>query len=203
MQNGVVAEKMKEAGIDNQTSFGLSIAQIRMIALDYNKDQNLAFFLLRKSLRESKLLSLHLFDANIISYDLGTEIVNELNTIELAEQASRLLLSKVPDAETIMLYACNSDSEFAKMTGFLLLAQLSLSTKHEFENEPDLFALIEQNAIGATTLVMRSISYALRKFSTRNQVLKSKGIQLMDRLRNSDNYPSRWIAEEASLELDG
>ncbi len=199
-QNGEVVDIMKQAGIDKEASYGLSVRDIKKLATTFSSSNQLAFYLLDKPLREARLLALYLFNPKKLDTASARRIGKQINTVEMAEQTARIVLPEIPDSEQIMHSFCQSSNDFEKMTGFLLLAQLSLL--HEFENEDKIFELIEKAAVNATSLTMRSISMAIRKFYSRNEKSRLNGIQLISSLRLSESYTVKWIAEESSIELD-
>lgn len=199
-QNGEIVDIMKQASIDKEASYGLSVRDIKKLATTFSSSNQLAFYLLDKPLREARLLALYLFNPKKLDTASARRIGKQINTVEMAEQTARIVLPEIPDSEQIMHSFCQSSNDFEKMTGFLLLAQLSLL--HEFENEDKIFELIEKAAVNATSLTMRSISMAIRKFYSRNEKSRLNGIQLISSLRLSESYPVKWIAEESSIELD-
>ncbi len=199
-QNGEIVDIMKQASIDKEASYGLSVRDIKKLATTFSSSNQLAFYLLDKPLREARLLALYLFNPKKLDTASARRIGKQINTVEMAEQTARIVLPEIPDSEQIMHSFCQSSNDFEKMTGFLLLAQLSLL--HEFENEDKVFELIEKAAVNATSLTMRSISMAIRKFYSRNEKSRLNGIQLISSLRLSESYPVKWIAEESSIELD-
>jgi hypothetical protein len=94
MQNGDVADGMKRMGINYRINFGVSIPELLQLAGQYESDNELAFYMLNKPIRETKILSSLLFDIDKLSEENLLEISRKIEYFELIEQFSKNLFSK-------------------------------------------------------------------------------------------------------------
>jgi len=94
LQNGDISTAMANMGIKYKLNYGVSIPQLQQLAKDYSKDNDLAFLLFNKDIREAKVISSMLFDTELL---LSVELINiseGIDNIELIEQFSRNIFSK-------------------------------------------------------------------------------------------------------------
>ncbi len=93
MQNGDVSDGMKRMGINYRINFGVSIPELLQLAQNYDSDNKLAFYMLNKEIRETKILSSLLFDIDNLSEDELWQISQKIEYFELVEQFSKNLFS--------------------------------------------------------------------------------------------------------------
>ena len=102
MQNGDVADGMKRMGINYRINFGVSIPELLQLAQRYDKDNELAHYMLNKEIRETKILSSLLFDINNMSEDEILLISKKIESFELVEQFSKNMFSKAGNLPSIL-----------------------------------------------------------------------------------------------------
>lgn len=128
--NGVVSTSMREKGIKYKLNFGVPLLEIRQIARQHTPNAALAAALWKEDIREFKILATFLQPPSACSLEQAQQWVREIPYLEIAEQASRNLFSKLPQAEILMerLWA-DTEDEYARTVAFLIAVQ-RLADKH-------------------------------------------------------------------------
>lgn len=102
-RNGIIADSLRKVGYDHEIIFGLQIPDISNIARKHNPSKPLAFQLFNDSkVRESRLLSFHLFPKDEMTKEEIEGIMRNLKTREEAEILSFRLLRFLPFASEIL-----------------------------------------------------------------------------------------------------
>ena len=203
LQNGPVADSLVQLGGAFCLNFGLSVDQIKGLSLPYKKNNPFAWYLWDKDVREAKLIALMIFDINKLSRKETDNMVYSFYGPEMVEQAVINLLVNRHDALTLIEDYCQNESEFVKMTGYSLMARLSIKqpgiTNEEFE---DFLRFIENDSRCESMNIKRAISFALRKLGMTNKENKRQVLLFCHNLEKIENNNSRWIAFDTLLELE-
>ncbi len=96
MQNGDVAKILHKLGLAYRLNYGVSIPQLRQLISEFEPNNQLAFLLWEKDIRETKILASHLFDVSELSHEMALMIATKINNQELIEQYSRNLFCRTP-----------------------------------------------------------------------------------------------------------
>lgn len=107
MQNGDISSTMERMGIHYGTNYGVPIPQLQQLAKEYDCNNALAFYLFDQPIREAKILSSMLFDIKNIKAIQLVLLSERLNNIELIEQFSRNIFSKLEDLNGILAILIN------------------------------------------------------------------------------------------------
>lgn len=122
--NGVVSTSMREKGIRYKLNFGVPILEIRQIARQHTPDAALASALWKEDIREFKILATFLQPPSACSLEQAQQWVREIPYLEIAEQASRNLFSKLPQADRLIeRLLANTEDEYARTVAFLMAVQ--------------------------------------------------------------------------------
>ncbi len=97
MQNGDVSRLLQKMGLSYRLNYGVSIPHLRQIGSEYIPDNELAFLLWKRDIREAKIISSMLFEVEKLTDGQVLEIASQLNNQELIEQFSKNMLSHVPN----------------------------------------------------------------------------------------------------------
>lgn len=123
--NGVIATSMREKGMKYKLNFGVPIPEIREIAKLHTPDSDLAAALWKEDIREFKIIATLLQPADAFSLEQALQWVQEIPYPEIAEQASRNLFSRIPDAQKLINRLLSEEnSRYARMVAFLVGARL-------------------------------------------------------------------------------
>ena len=83
--NGIVSTSMREKGMDYRINFGLTLSLIRNIAESYTPNAELAQYLWKEQIRESKMLATWLYPANEMNPDKAQQWAEEIPYPEIAD----------------------------------------------------------------------------------------------------------------------
>lgn len=122
--NGVVAQSMREKGLDYKMNFGVELPRLREIALPYGKDHDLAQTLWKEEVRESKILAGMVQPVGSFFPEIADIWVESIRYPEIAELTCMNLFQYLPYASSKAFEWMAHESEYIEMCGFLLAARL-------------------------------------------------------------------------------
>ncbi|HLP04494.1 MAG TPA: DNA alkylation repair protein [Paludibacter sp.] len=122
--NGVVYEMMTQNGIVYKKNFGVPIPRIKEIAKGYEPNHDLAQRLWSLKIRETMIMATLLEPADKFTPELAHIWAADLNQVEIVEQATMNLLSKLSFANELVLEWIGAENRWAKVAGFLLAARI-------------------------------------------------------------------------------
>lgn len=123
--NGVIANSMRQKGMNYKLIFGVPWPEIKQIAALHTPDANLARVLWQEDVREMKILATLLFPPEALTHDEARRWVSEIPYPEIAEQMANNLLPWVQEADALAVSLLSDvKSPFSRPVGFLLFAQL-------------------------------------------------------------------------------
>lgn len=102
LQNGDVSKLLQKMGINYRLNYGVSIPHLRQIGSDYKPNNTLAFLLWKRDIREAKIISSMLFEADKLSWEQIIDITSQLKNQELIEQFSKNLLAHSPELPLLL-----------------------------------------------------------------------------------------------------
>ncbi len=102
LQNGDVSRSMQKMGIIYNINYGVSIPQLRQLAINYEADNELAGHLLNLNIREAKILASMLYNVDQLSVIDLMVIGENIDNIELVEQFSRNVFARHPKLYAIL-----------------------------------------------------------------------------------------------------
>ena len=95
-----------------------------------------------------------------------------------------------------------SDEEFVKRAGFVLMACLAVSDKKAADKQFEVFLpIIKREASDNRNFVKKAVNWALRQIGKRNANLNRKAIETSKEIENLDSRSAKWIASDAIREL--
>lgn len=204
--NGVIATSMREKGMKYKLNFGVPVPEIREIAKSHTPDAGLAATLWKEDIREFKILATLLQPAEIFSAEQAQQWVREIPYPEIAEQASRNLFSRIPEAEALVERLLSDEpGRYARMVAFLVGARLL--------SGGDAFPVSQQQGDGASTAEDRpdflrecirsleDVSVSWQEKQAALLALKFYGRQSSGQADEILNLVSRWaVSDEAVLQ---
>lgn len=196
-------------GIDISTSLGVSMPAVRAEAKSIRKAlgeaerHKLADDLWRTGLREVRLLAAMIDVPAMVTREQMDAWVGDFNSWDICDTTCGDLLDKVPFAVEKALEYAESDREFVKRAGFVLMAWLAVHNK----GIPDkifvqFLRVIKKEATDERNFVRKAVNWALRQIGkSRNIYLYEKALRLSEELAESENKTEHWIGQNAVTEL--
>ncbi len=123
--NGVISTSMREKGIVYKLNFGVPYPEVKQIAALYEKDADLAAALWKEDIREFKMLATMLQPVETFTMGQAKQWMAEIPYLEIAEQCSRNLFSKLSFAGDLTLELINNKKDkFSRTLAFLIWSEL-------------------------------------------------------------------------------
>ena len=173
-RNGASSSSMREKGIKYKTNFGVPVTTLRKIAKEYAPNSDLAEELWQENTRELKILATLI--QNPQSFQNANEWVNSISNLELAEQFSMNLVSKLPDAGKYASEWINEKDLHTKICGFLVYSRLFMQDYQMEENEYNNYFNSAFNALNSDSLLLKNSAVNSLKYLGRQSVTKAKYI---------------------------
>jgi Predicted DNA alkylation repair enzyme len=122
--NGVVAQSMREKGLNYKLNFGVELPRIKEIAGGYEKDHQLAQALWKEDIRECKILAGLLQPIESFYPEIADIWVEDIGNIEIAEITCMNLFRHLPYAPAKSFQWIADERDFFQVCGFLTIARL-------------------------------------------------------------------------------
>lgn len=116
--NGIVSDQMSQNGIIYKKNYGVDIPRIKEISKFYTPNHDLAQRLWNLQIRETMIMATLLEPVNKFTEDIAQKWVETFNQIEIIEQASMNLFSKLPYAASLSLKWIQSDKIWIQISGY-------------------------------------------------------------------------------------
>ncbi|MFA6403116.1 MAG: DNA alkylation repair protein [Salinivirgaceae bacterium] len=196
MQNGEISKILSKMGIEYRLNYGVSIPHLRQLVTGFEPNNELAFILWEKDIRETKILASILFENNTITFEQAIEIAGKLNNHELVEQFSRNLFSRLPFL-ILLMEQWLEGTDWEKM---LALYSAGWYTKHH-DGSIDIikklcYCYIDKlNAVENNPL-HQSLLFILQSLSMHSELMRLEIKEKAQQLMSSENCSIRRLGEE-------
>lgn len=195
-------EGMARYGITPEKTYGVSIPNLRKIAKETGRGQDLSLKLWECNTRETRILAGMIGDPAKVTLEQMESWVREFTYWEICDQCCMNLFEKTVFAYRQAEQWSMNEEEFIKRAGFVLMARLAVSDKKADDNYFENFLpLIKREAADGRNFVKKSVNWALRQIGKRNLNLNKKAILTAKDIQHLDSKPARWIASDALREL--
>lgn len=194
---------MSRFGIDSSRAVGVKLPDIRKLAKLIKKDHALAMELWDTNLHEARILATLIAEPAKLTEQQMDKWVHQFYSWDVCDQACGNLFIRTPFVWDKIEEYTQSEQEFVKRCGFVLMAEYAVHLKKATD---DVFLsflpLIEREAWDGRNFVKKAVNWALRQIGKRNTLLKHTAIQTAERILEQDNKAARWIARDALCELN-
>nr|WP_199158419.1 DNA alkylation repair protein [Pedobacter sp. ASV2] len=194
--------KMAHFGIENEKAIGVSIPDLRELAKQTGKNQQLSLDLWETGIHEARILASIIGDYKLVTEAQIDSWVNDFNSWDICDQACSNLFSKTHYFKSKALAYSAAMPEFVKRAGFVLMAAASVHLKNE-PNETFIgfLPIIEREASDQRNFVKKAVNWALRQIGKRNVVLHQHAIDTANNILAQNNKKANWVALDALREL--
>ncbi|WP_244216003.1 DNA alkylation repair protein [Pedobacter kyonggii] len=196
-------KKMAHFGIDTVKAFGTRVPNIRKLAKQIGKNQELSLLLWETGFHEAQLLATIVGDYKQVSETQINAWTNDFSSWDICDQACGNLFVKTPYFKSKAFEFAQAQAEFVKRTGFVLMAEAAVHLKKE-PNETFLgfLPIIEREACDNRNFVKKAINWALRQIGKRNVFLHEHAIETANNILAQNNKKANWVALDALRELN-
>jgi 3-methyladenine DNA glycosylase AlkD len=196
MQNGDVSRLLQKMGISYRLNYGVSIPHLRQIGSEYIPNNELAFLLLKRDIREAKIISSMLFEVEKLTDAKILEIASQLNNQELIEQFSKNMLSHAPNLP-VLLNAWLSKS-LKESTLAFYTASWAIKQNHHFKDAILNWVInnIQASAVTDNPQLNQAILFAMQTVYQTNEQSQQKMKDLAEKMMHTENISVRSLGQE-------
>lgn len=204
LSNPKAVEGMARYGINPQNTYGVSIPNLRKIARETGINHALAQELWASGIHEARILASMIDDPSMATEEQLESWVKDFDSWDVCDQCCMNLFEKTGFAYRKAVEWSESDKEFVKRAGFVLMARLAVSDKNaDDEIFETFFPIIKREASDNRNYVKKAVNWALRQIGKRNINLNKKAILIAGEIQKMDSRSAKWIASDAIRELTG
>ncbi|MBU3010562.1 DNA alkylation repair protein [Polaribacter vadi] len=194
--------KAQKFGIISNNSLGIYHKDLRLIAKQIGKDNQLAIELFDSGIYEARILCSKIFNPKGLTENLMEKWVRTFENWEVCDSFSMGVFAKSDLALTKILEWSDREKEFEKRAAFAIMAAYCMADKKS-ENElfSQFFRLIKKASSDERLYVKKAVNWALRNIGKRNIDLKKEAIKIAEELLKTKSKSAIWIAKNALTEL--
>ncbi len=196
-ENGPAVDGMKRLGLNYHKNFGVSLIHLKEIAKKYYPNHQLAELLRTKNFRETLILSFMIDNPEEISDTELNYVFEKINNQELAEQLVLNILEKNDIFHDKAFELIHKKNKFLISAGFILYSRIALTEKDKkdifFEN---FFEKALELSDREEIYIRKSIARAFRQTALRNDNLKRKVLNSMEKIKDKNSNNADLIYEE-------
>ncbi|MDR0427288.1 MAG: DNA alkylation repair protein [Dysgonamonadaceae bacterium] len=173
-RDGASSSSMRKKGLEYKMNWGVPIVTLRNIAGNYAPDPESANEMWSKNNRELRILATMMQDPS--SFNDAEKWVNGIQNVELAEQATMNLFSRLPDAGKFASEWIQSDKLYIRLCGFLLYMRLFMQDyEMASEEEKNYFSALF-DALNNESLILKRAALNSLKYLGKQSIIRSKTI---------------------------
>lgn len=196
-ESGPAVDSMERMGLKYAKNHGVSTLHLKQIAESYHPNTELAAHLRQRSIREMRILAEMIVNPADVSEELAHNIVQTIDTGELAEQHCKNLFEKLEIAQSLSLNWISRESEFVISSGFILIQRLCMKKKiNDKANYERIFSFAGYHSTNKSIHVRKSIARALRQIGLINELLREQVIKITYKIKEKKSSLTDIIAEE-------
>lgn len=171
MMDGSIAQSMRDKGVNYHLNWGATLPRLKEKATEIGPNYDLAIALWKENVRECKILATMIMPADKVLPEVIDIWVEQIDAIEIAEQASFNLFQHLPfAAEKAFLWLAAPD-DLTQLCGYHVLSRLFMNKQEP--NERGINEFIDQALVA-----LQSQNLSLRKAAMQS-VLRFSELGLM------------------------
>lgn len=166
MMDGAVAKSMRDKGVNYKLNWGVTLPRLKEKADEIGKNYELAIALWKENVRECKILATLMMPADQIQPEVVDIWMEQIETQEIAEQATLNLFQYLPYAPKKAYEWVASDLPLYQLCGFHVLSRLFMNGQEP--NERGINEFIDQaiTALQSDSIPVRKAAMAaLQRFA--------------------------------------
>jgi 3-methyladenine DNA glycosylase AlkD len=193
---------MSRYGIPSDNAFGVTMADMKVLAKRLGRNHELAAALWDTGWYEARMLTSFVDEPERVTAAQMERWCRDFDNWGICDTVCFALFDRTPHAWQKVWEWSDRPEEFVKRAAFALLWSLSVHDKHATD-EPFLkgLVLIERAASDERHLVKKSVNMALRAIGKRNTALNFAAMTVARRLADSSEPAARWVGKDAIREL--
>lgn len=198
-----VVFRQKKFGIISNNSLGIYHKDLKVIAKQIGRNNELALELFDGGIYEGRLLCSKIFRPKDVTEALMEKWVKTFENWEMCDSFSMGLFAKSEHALAKILDWTKREPTFEKRAGFATMAAYCLADKKSGNELFEQFLpIIKREANDERLYVKKAINWALRSIGKRNVDLNEKAIEAAREILQFESKAAKWIAKDAIRELE-
>lgn len=195
-------ENLARFGITANKAFGVSMANIQVLAKRLGRSHELAAALWETGWYEARMLTSFVDEPERVTPEQMDRWCRDFDNWGICDTLCFKLFDRTPHAWAKVEQWSSASEEFVKRAAFALLASLAGHDKKSGD-EPFLAALplIERAATDDRNFVKKGVSWALRGTGRRSPALHAAALEVARRLAASPEAAARWVGKDAIRDL--
>jgi 3-methyladenine DNA glycosylase AlkD len=189
-------------GIHTKKAFGVSMANLKLVAKRLGKSHDLAAELWETGWYDARMLAALIDEPSRVTTLQMDRWANDFDNWGICDTVCFHLFDRTPHALGRVARWNSSKEEFVRRAAFALLASVALHAKHiPDEDLARCLPYIEQAAVDGRNFVKKGVSWALRSIGRRSFSLHAASCALAGRLAESCDPNSRWIGKDVLRDI--
>jgi len=195
-------ENLTRFAISTNKFFGVSMANMKVLAKQLGRNHELAAALWDTGWYEARMLATMVDEPARVTPAQMERWCRDFDNWAICDTACFCLFDRTPHAWGKVAQWCDRKDEFVKRTAFALLWSLTVHDKLSGD-EPFLngLLLIERAATDERHFVKKAVNMALRAIGKRSAGLHAAAVAVAERLADSPEPAARWVGKDALREL--
>lgn len=195
-------ENLARFGITADKAFGVSMANIQVLAKRVGRNHELAAALWDTGWYEARMLTSFVDEPARVTASQMDRWCRDFDNWAICDTVCFHLFDRAPQAWAKVAQWSDRRDEFVKRAAFALIASLAA---HDKTADDALFveslSFVERAASDERNFVKKGVSWALRAVGRRNATLHGEALAVARRLSESPDAAARWIGKGALKEL--
>jgi 3-methyladenine DNA glycosylase AlkD len=189
-------------GITANKAFGVSMANIQVLAKRLGRNHELAAALWDTGWYEARILTSYVDEPARVTPAQMDRWCRDFDSWGICDTVCFCLFDRTPHAWAKVKQWSDKRDEFVKRAAFALLASLAGHDKSAGD-EPfvESLLLIERAATDERNFVKKGVSWALRGIGRRNGALHAAAVTVARGLADSPEPAARWVGKDALRDL--
>lgn len=194
--------KQKKYGIQAENALGVYMKDIKVLAKELGRNDQLAIELFDSGVYEARLLCSKIFSPKNITVALMEKWVKTFNNWEICDSFCMTIFARGPFAVEKAMEWSAREPEFEKRAGFVIMAAYCMADKKASNKIYQQFLpIIKREATDERLYVKKAVNWALRSIGKRNGDLNKEAIEAAREIAEKKSKAALWIAKDALREL--
>lgn len=198
-----VVFKEKKFGVVSHNSLGIYHKELKMVAKEIGRDNELALRLFDSGVYEARLLCSKIYDPKDLTTDLMERWVVTFENWEICDSFCMGLFAKSSFALQKINEWTQREPEFEKRAGFATMAAYCMADKKSgnmlFE---EFLPILIRESNDNRLYVKKAVNWALRSIGKRNIDLNQRAIETAHKILSIDTKAANWIGKDAIRKLE-
>lgn len=195
-------ENMERFAISATQAFGVSMANMKLLAKQLGRNHELAAELWATGWYEARMVASMVDEPERVTSAQMDRWCREFDNWGICDTVCFHLFDRSQHAWRKVAQWSDQPEEFVKRAAFALLACLALHDKTT-PDQPfvESLLLVERASTDERNFVKKAVSWALRAIGNRNPALNAAALTLARRLVDSGHAAAKWVGKDALRDL--